>query len=732
MSPSVKFTDFAVSRVKKEESVPNLAVLAGGGSSSPYAVTQAHQFASPPTPIKEEDDELVPTQPNTPAPPTPPKDWAPRFPGGAEAHYYQGTEVPRAFRDGTLVAPPESLSTGYARVLDSRRYAGWSAFAEEEKSELPPPPLCAGAGALPSARSVRVVPERDLQRLGAGVAEASAPQSVFGRVTGAAARGPYDGQAGDYRAYRGGGTTGGTGSETDGAQRPLAGGVGTGEAADRSSSDYSKPHHPPPPSSPSSSGESSAESVWYTGPDPWGPAPPRPPTPAYAVPTESVRTSSPSQSPVIPPPLPRRPRRSRLAITAQGRSDLRFAIRRIVHLTFPQCSPPHVDDEDNDWSDNPGLCSTYIGKLVAQYWYEEQRNAYIRVANRMNDHEVTISDAGLNVKLNTVLASAVILDDQGNIRVNDQESPRRCTVVGEVPEGSHVMAFAVREDLHLRQLREQLHVLMAFTSKSGSAEQGDPSETISGLPWPQWIDTRNRTMTRREELMKGQPIMPDSRIRVIHDHIYTQRNASRVVKNKHLNISKNLHRVYKFPSKYQTSRLRGSNVPVNAITVSEATIDAAAVKGIYTNDFQPFQKLFVMIMGYASVPGDHPVTDYDPKTVKDSLLPDIYMGERGRIPSYRHGDEAFKDHFDVDFAAGIAAHPIPPAPAPAPAGADGGGDNAGGDDAPDAAQEESDDPEDTFTTWNPNHIGPEWAWLEVNPQIDFCFRNNAETIPLYS
>ncbi|KAG1761533.1 hypothetical protein EV702DRAFT_1207143 [Suillus placidus] len=411
MSPSVKFIDFAVPCVKKEESVPNLAVLAGGGSSSPYAVTEAHQYASPPTPIKEEEDELVPTQPNTPyRAPLPPRDWAPRFPGGATAHYYQGTEVHRVFKDGSLVAPPESLSMGYACVLDSRCLARWSAFAEEEKSELPPPPLCAGAWALPSTHSVRMVPERDLQRLGAGVAEASAPQSVFGRLSGAAAFSPYNGQAGDYRAYRGGGTTGGTSSESDGAQRPLAGGVGTGEAADRSSSDHSsacsspflptpgsEPHDPPPPSSPGSSGESSSESVWYTGPDPWGPAPPHPPTPAYAVPMESVRTLSPSQSPVIP--LPRRTRRSRLTITAQGRTDLRFAIRRIVHLTFPQCSPRHVDDEDNDWADNPGLCSTYIGKLVAQYWYEEQRNS---------------------------------------------KRPRKSSKVygvGEVPEGSHVMAF---------------------------------------------------------------------------------------------------------------------------------------------------------------------------------------------------------------------------------------------------------------------------------------------------
>lgn len=426
-------------------------------------------------------------------------------------------------------------------------------------------------------------------------------------------------------------------------------------------------------------------------------------------------------------------RKSRGNIRSRRRGVLDTAKKNITRIKFvtgeQHTSLPNVLAELKPliFSTTHKDSSTPLTSFV-EYWATNPLNSIPYTSDRlvrMHRHSDTITVTGLYINLSNRLSAG----SEWKIRVMVFEHRE----VPEVPYSNSRMLYS--DDGPFRYP-------VGLQNTVSSAETGYGEAARCNLPWDNWQDSRNVTQVRRDDIMKGRPLFAESKITMIHDHIYVQRNMSSTVKTKHINVSKNLHRVYKFPSKYNTTFTRGAAVP-NIFPNPEPPIEDAAVTGVYRNALAPFKKLYVVILAHATVPGPFPRIEADSDVIMKSHKPDIdYPLDFGEFPAHRHSTHEDYKHRVTNTQKETAPPEPPPPPPPrrskrkdkdSASVVEGDGD---GDDAPD--DDHGDDPPgesydaDPIPAINPSNLGPQWAWLEVSPQIDFCFRNNADSVPVLS
>jgi hypothetical protein len=272
---------------------------------------------------------------------------------------------------------------------------------------------------------------------------------------------------------------------------------------------------------------------------------------------------------------------------------------------------------------------------------------------------------------------------------------------------------------------------VGFTSVVRPVESGNGGALEYHLPWPNWMDPRSVTQNRRDDIMKGRPQSENTRLDLVYDHVYVLPNRSKSPRVMHVNVSKNIRRLYKFPSKYRPAFLRGMNVPYSGMRVDGDKIEEIMSTPRFVNEEPPFRKLYVVLMAHATVPGEEPLdppTDHDLKFLS---LPRKSGRVHGDFPAGRIGDsEEYLGTFD-----GVLDAPLPPAGESASQKGD-RDDDGDAPPAPPPRKEEKMDEDDEEpyeeNAIDPSFVGPKWAYMEVSTQIDFCFRDSADAVPRLS
>ncbi|KAG1827744.1 hypothetical protein DFJ58DRAFT_880178 [Suillus subalutaceus] len=382
-------------------------------------------------------------------------------------------------------------------------------------------------------------------------------------------------------------------------------------------------------------------------------------------------------------------------VNHKSHSNVLAEIKPLLFSTTHKTSTTPLSSFVEFWATNPVNCIPFTTDRFV----------------RMHRHSDTVTLTGLYINLFMRLSAG----SAWRIRVMIFEHR-------ELPDESFVTSRMLFSDPTLNQFP------VGFEDTVQTCETGYGEEVRSNLPWKTWQDSRNITQTRREDLMKGRPVFDESKITMIHDHIYNKRNGSKVVKNAHINISRHAHRVYKYPSKYNTTFTRGAAVPSIFPNPSDEVMNEVANSGVYRNKLYPFKKLYVMILAHATVPGPYPYLYPSAEEISDSHKPEEHLPTTyGQFPAHRHSTHPdYKDRLKRFKPKEAKPPPVDPGDSASQAGgrAKDKEEEDHGDDPPD------DDEPDVVI--DPSFVGPQYAWLEVAPQIDFCFRNNADSVPILS